>query len=316
MADTKPLVSIIMPMKNAAPWLAQCMESIIDQQFTDWQLIVVNDHSSDASFELAKSFRDKRISVLQNTGSGIIDALQLAFSKADASYITRMDADDIMPLHKLATLYAIASESEKIIATGLVQYFGVEPISEGYLAYEKWLNNCAKHEDHWHWIYRECVIASANWMTHRRNISFDSIIYPEDYDLVFDWYEKGLCVKAADAVTHLWREHESRTSRNSDHYQQKAFFNLKMKRFLQLDYDQKKALVLLGENQKVDLTLKILADFGIVPTVLTENNLENLGAEKAVQILIGVWPSEAQRQKLELFLNQYELVKGKNYWFL
>jgi glycosyltransferase involved in cell wall biosynthesis len=316
MSSSKPLVSIIMPMKNAAPWLVQCIESIIDQQFTEWQLIVVNDHSSDNSFELASSFRDKRISVLQSSGAGIIDALQLAFSKSAADHITRMDADDIMPPHKLATLYAIASENEKIIATGLVQYFGAEPISEGYLGYEKWLNTRAKHEDHWQWIYRECVIASANWMTHRSNVSFDHAVYPEDYDLVFDWYEKGLNVKATNSVTHLWREHQSRTSRNSDHYQQKAFFSLKLKRFVHLDFDAKKSIILLGNNQKVDLTLKVLAEFGIVPTVLTERNLGSHDTEKASQILIGVWPNSAQRLELERFLNQKKAFLGENFWYL
>lgn len=305
-----------MPMKNAAPWLAQCMESIIDQQFTDWQLIVVNDHSSDHSFDLANGFRDKRITVLQNTGSGIIDALQLAFSKAEASYITRMDADDIMPPHKLATLYAIASESEKIIATGLVQYFGEEPISEGYLAYEKWLNNRATNADHWHWIYRECAIASANWMTHRSNVSFDQAVYPEDYDLVFDWYEKGLSVKATNSVTHLWREHVSRTSRNSVHYQQKAFFELKVQRFIKLDFDPNKTLVLLGNNQKVELAKKILAEFDIKPVVLTQSNLAKLKAHATKQILIGVWLSHAQRQNLEHFLKQNDVELGVGFWYL
>jgi len=316
MADTKPLVSIIMPMKNAAPWLAPCIESIVNQQFTEWQLIVVNDHSSDHSFELASSFRDKRITVLQNAGLGIIDALQLAFSKSTADYITRMDADDLMPPNKLATLYELASKNENTVATGLVHYFGEEPISEGYLAYEKWLNNRATNEDHWQWIYRECVIASANWMTHRSNVSFDHAVYPEDYDLVFDWYENGLSVKATNSVTHLWREHQSRTSRNSVHYQQKAFFELKIKRFFHLDYNPNKALIILGNNQKVELTKKILSAFGVESSFIKENELSQIKAEIAKQILVGVWLSESQRHQLELILNQKQVELGTGFWYL
>jgi glycosyltransferase involved in cell wall biosynthesis len=316
MASSKPLVSIIMPMKNAAPWLAPCIESIIDQPFKDWQLIMVNDHSSDHSFDLASSFRDKRITVMQNTGSGIIDALQLAFSKSTADYITRMDADDLMPPHKLATLYELASKNENTVATGLVQYFGEEPISEGYLAYEKWLNNRATNEDHWQWIYRECVIASANWMTHRSNVSFNHAVYPEDYDLVFDWYEKDLTVTATNSVTHLWREHASRTSRNSDHYQQKAFFELKVQRFIKLDFDPKKTLVLLGNNQKVELTQKILAEFDIKPVVLTQSNFAQIKAHATKQVLIGVWLSHAQRQNLEHLLKQNDVELGVGFWYL
>ena len=91
---------------------------------------------------------------------------------------------------------------------------------------------------------------------------------------------------------------------------------MKLKRFVHLDFDAKKSIILLGNNQKVDLTLKVLAEFGIVPTVLTERNLGSHDTEKASQILIGVWPNSAQRLELERFLNQKKAFLGENFWYL
>jgi len=96
------MISIVMPMRNALPYLDECVRSIINQTYKSWELIVVNDHSTDLSYDVLSEFskQDKRITILNATGKGIINALQQAYSKTSGTYITRMDADDIMPEQK------------------------------------------------------------------------------------------------------------------------------------------------------------------------------------------------------------------------
>ena len=95
-----------MPVKNAQPFLTDCIKSILSQTETDWELVAVNDGSTDNSKAILEQFAqaDKRIHVLENNGAGIIAALRLAYSKSQGNLITRMDADDIMPPIKLETL--------------------------------------------------------------------------------------------------------------------------------------------------------------------------------------------------------------------
>ena len=96
-----------MPVFNAVPFLTACLNSIENQSINDWELIAIDDYSTDSSWEILKSFEKKlpnQVQVFQNKKKGIIPALQLAYSKCQGEFITRMDADDLMEKTKLETL--------------------------------------------------------------------------------------------------------------------------------------------------------------------------------------------------------------------
>jgi len=134
----QPLVSILMPAKNASLFLGECIDSIIAQSYKDWELIVVDDNSSDDTAQILADYssRDNRIQCFSNAGSGIIAALQLAFSESYGSYITRMDADDKMSADKLALMTAaLHKKGRGHVAVGLVKYFSADGVGEGYRRY-------------------------------------------------------------------------------------------------------------------------------------------------------------------------------------
>lgn len=101
------LVSILTPFKNSSEFLSQCLESIIHQTYTNWELLIVDDHSTDNSYEIVELFalKDVRIKLFKNTGHGIIDALKLAFENSSGQFMTRMDSDDIMAPEKLQFMH-------------------------------------------------------------------------------------------------------------------------------------------------------------------------------------------------------------------
>ncbi|HLT32306.1 MAG TPA: glycosyltransferase family A protein, partial [Aquaticitalea sp.] len=159
----QPLISILTPFKNTSRFLPECLESILNQSYANWELIIVDDHSSDNSLDIVKSFaqKDSRIKLLKNEGSGIIDALRLAFKHSNGIYITRMDSDDVMTNDKLEMLAAnLLQHGKGHLAVGLVNYFGEEGISDGYARYERWLNALTKEGNNYAEIYKECVIPS------------------------------------------------------------------------------------------------------------------------------------------------------------
>jgi len=92
-----------MPVKNTATFLKTCLNSILQQTELYWELIAIDDHSTDTTWQILQDFakKDKRIKVLQNNGKGIIDALRLAYKNSQGQLITRMDSDDIMRPEKL-----------------------------------------------------------------------------------------------------------------------------------------------------------------------------------------------------------------------
>lgn len=329
------LISILMPVKNADNYLEDCLRSIIDQHYQNWELIAVNDHSTDSSADLLKHFArlDERINFAENEANGIIPALRTAFKKAKGELIHRMDADDLMPPNKLATLYEMyAAKGKGKVYTGKVKYFAARGVSNGYKKYENWLNRMAEHQNHWEQLYQECVIASPAWLIHREDLlqcgAFESDRYPEDYDLVFRFYRQGLDVISSKEVVHCWRDHSERTSRNHEHYQANSFFALKLHYFFELDRDFDRPLLIWGAGPKGKRLAKMLKVRGENFKWIS-NNPNKHGKEiygklmrsfKEIiqldhpQIIITVAQKGAKKEILK-FLNENELKEKKDFWF-
>lgn len=326
----QPRISIITPFKNAAPWIEETILSVQKQSFSDWEMILINDHSTDNSAEIVTKIQkaDSRITLIQNKDEGIIPALQLGLSLSKGEFITRMDADDLMPENRLQLMMdRILSSESKTVVTGMVKYFGNEPISDGYLNYEKWLNDRVEKNDFYNQIYRECVVASPNWLVRKQDIMKDQIFqklqYPEDYDMVFQWRENGYSIEGIEEVTLFWREHPDRTSRNSEIYQQDSFFRLKIDWFLRSESTNN--LVLLGAGTKGKKVAKQLIEndiefkwhdfqFEKFGAPIFDQQIRNYKEIIGEQLLIAVYPPHLE--EFIQFINQKGFDIGKNAWFL
>ena len=323
-------ISILLPFKNAAPWVKETIDSILNQSFGDWELIAVDDFSTDDSLIIVQKLAklDSRITVYQNSGKGIIPALQLGLSCASGEFLTRMDADDLMPENRLQLMVdRMKSLSERSIVTGKVKYFSLEPVSAGYLSYEAWLNERVENSDYFDHIYRECVVASPNWLARTSEIRasdiFSELNYPEDYDMTFRWMKHGFTIDGINEVTLLWREHADRTSRNSDVYDQESFFKLKLNWFCEL-HDMN-SIALLGAGAKGKLTANFLSkrgiDFGWFDLASANygapiygKTIENYDLINGSKLLIAIYPKK--KKPLLDFLAEKGFEIGKNAWFL
>ncbi len=260
------LVSIIMPVFNAAEFLEDCIESILQQTYQTWELLAVNDHSTDGSLEILQKFEklDNRIIAIHQDSKpkGIIPSLQLGYQFAKGAYITRMDADDLMEVSKLERLHQILRGDTFDLAIGLVKYFSNQTLGNGFIEYEKWLNGLTQAGQNFKEIYKECTVPSPAWMMRKDDFdrigAFDSQIYPEDYDLCFRMYQNKLVSKGTQTAVHFWRDYPTRTSRVDENYADHTFLDLKMKYFIDLDLAPKKKLVLWGAGKKAKRIAQIL----------------------------------------------------------
>ena len=227
-------VSILMPVKNAMPFLEACIESIKMQSLGDWELIAVDDHSTDGSYDFILGQSDPRIISLRSSCNGIIPALKLAYQNATGSLITRMDGDDLMTPFRLEKMSDLLHKSgPNRVCLGLVEYFASgSGLGEGYHNYANWLNSLSRMENNFEERYKECVIPSPCWMIFRDDFeragAFNSELYPEDYDLVFRMYGAGIKIITVPEVLLRWRDHGQRTSRNDEKYLDNRFTDLKV----------------------------------------------------------------------------------------
>ena len=96
-----PLVSIVLPMYNAGEYIADCIQSILEQTYQNYELIVIDDGSTDSSVAVVESFNDKRINLIRSSHN-YIASLNLGLQRSNGKYIARMDADDRMFPFRLA----------------------------------------------------------------------------------------------------------------------------------------------------------------------------------------------------------------------
>lgn len=97
------LISIIMSVYNGAAYLADAIDSVCRQTFTDWKLFLIDDGSTDSSPDIADQYaeKDKRIVVFHKENTGLTKALNYGIALADGKYIARLDADDLWNENKL-----------------------------------------------------------------------------------------------------------------------------------------------------------------------------------------------------------------------
>lgn len=252
-----PLVSIVIPFKNTENYLGECLDSILQQTYVNFEVLAVDDSSRDTSRAILDIYanKDKRIKVFKNSGTGIINALQLAYAKSKGTLITRMDADDIMTPNKLEVMVnSLLKHGESHIAIGQVKYFSKEGINNGYFRYEQWLNSLTTTGFNYAEIYKECVIPSPCWMVYKTDFDlcggFTPNRYPEDYDLAFRFYEQKLKCIPCTEILHFWRDYSTRTSRTSEHYAENYFLALKLDYFLKLDHNKSSQLIVWGAGKK------------------------------------------------------------------
>lgn len=99
-----PLISVIMPVYNAETYLAEAIESILNQEFTDFEFLILNDGSADRSIDIIRSYDDPRIIVCNSdVNKGLIFQLNRGIKTSRGKYIARMDADDISLPARLKT---------------------------------------------------------------------------------------------------------------------------------------------------------------------------------------------------------------------
>jgi glycosyltransferase involved in cell wall biosynthesis len=322
-----------MPVKNAEPYLRPCLESIASQSNADWELIAVNDGSEDRSETILLEFASNRpnVQVINNKGTGIVDALKLAYAYSNGDYVHRMDADDIMPVNKLKMM--LDAWRPNSIVTGKVKYFSDKwLVSLGFQNYESWLNRLMDSENIWQDVYMECTLPSPAWLMHRDDFeslgAFNSDLLPEDYDLCFRVYKSGLKVIHLKNIIHLWRDSQNRTSRKLPVYFPMAYYPLKVHYFLDIDRNSEKPLLVWGAGKKGKRMAQLLKDRSqyflwatanekkigadIYGTIIQDINALNL---VDYQIIIAV-SSPEDKPKIQLQLNSFGVTKSKDYfWF-
>jgi len=120
---TMPKVSVLMPVFNAEAFLAEAIQSVLQQDFSDFELIVINDGSTDRSAQVLNQFTDGRLKVHHHAHNrGLIAVLNEGISIARGQYIARMDADDVCLSDRLSKQVNWLEQNPDVVVLGSFFY--------------------------------------------------------------------------------------------------------------------------------------------------------------------------------------------------
>src|SRR3954452_2047793 len=117
-----PRISVVVPIYNVEPYLADCLQSLVDQTYRDWEAVVVDDGSQDRSRAIAEEFaaRDERFRIVEQPNGGLGSARNMGVEHAGGEFLAFVDSDDVLPENAYQLLIEALDETGSDFATGNV----------------------------------------------------------------------------------------------------------------------------------------------------------------------------------------------------
>ena len=229
-------VTVLLPFHNAAPTLDAAIDSIAVQSFRDWQLLLIDNASTEGSRAIADAWvrRDPRITVLEEPTAGIANALNTGLHRISETYVARMDADDIAHPDRLARQVAYMDAHPEIGVLGTRTRFqtSVEK-SSGMAWFVGWQNAILSPQEHYVKRFVDAPLAHPTVMFHRKLVEqfggYDAGPLPEDHELWLRWMHHGVRFAKLPEELLTWHDHAQRLSRTHANYSVDAFFTTKAK---------------------------------------------------------------------------------------
>lgn len=266
-----PSVSVVIPFRNAEATLSECLDSVQRQTLHDFEVLLVDDGSEDASAAMVRdrALNDGRLRLLSPGRVGLVAALNLGIARSRSPLIARMDADDIMHADRLKEQknYLRRNPAFALVACQ-VELFPEEAVREGYREYIRWQNACLTPEAIAANLYVESTLAHPSIMIRKSVIEtvggYREGLFPEDYDLWFRLHQAGSLMAKLPRTLLYWRERHDRTSRVDERCGREAFDRLRA-RYLGRDPRLRsgRELVIWGGGRSTRKRVRLLAEEGV-----------------------------------------------------
>jgi len=262
-----------MPVRNAVSTVTRAVQSIEAQSCKNWELIVVDDGSTDGTWTVLTGLaaRNKRIRLCGRDFAGMAPALNAGLKHCRCKYVARMDADDASLPERLSLQHAFLEQHAEVgmVATR-VAYGGDRAQQGGYSRYVNWSNALVDEEAIALNRFVESPFVHPSVMFRRSLIdtlgAYSTKNEPEDYELWLRWYAHGVRMLKLEQVLYLWNDPPQRLSRVSAHYSTEAFARCKapyLARWLRQTQANQRALYVWGAGRVTRKRVKWLIESGL-----------------------------------------------------
>ena len=244
------LISIIIPVYSAEKYLRQCLDSIINQTYTNFEVLLVNDGSTDSSGMICQEYveNDSRFRYFEKENGGASSARNLGLERSGGAYITFIDSDDWVEPNYLDVLYTALKENDTDVAISTYKRFaqdGVFYLRSYSREDDEFLNLGTRSRDSFLEILPRLgeldhsFYSISSKLIKREiigNLLFDEqVSYAEDLNFFFHLYLGVESVVYVRDYTYVHRTHDASTSQNVNELQALQELEIYKKMFQQID---------------------------------------------------------------------------------
>lgn len=223
------LISIIVPIYNTEKYLGQCLDSILNQTYTNFEVLLINDGSTDSSGIICQEYvgRDSRFHYFEKDNGGVASARNLGLERSSGAYITFIDSDDWVEQNYLDVLYTALKENDTDVAISTYKRFaqdGVFYLRSYSKENDEFLNIGERNRNSFLEILPKLgeldhsFYSISSKLIKRKiigNLLFDEqVSYAEDLNFFFHLYLGVESVVYVRDYTYIYRTHDASTSQN------------------------------------------------------------------------------------------------------
>lgn len=234
MGAETPRLSVLLPVRDAAPYLGQCIASLSRQTWGGFEVVAVDDGSTDASGAVLERWaaKDSRVVLLRQPATGLVAALNAGLETCRGELVARIDADDIAHPRRFELQVDLLDRSPEVaVASCLVRHFPWCRVGAGFRHYESWLNGLTTPEVIARERFIESPVAHPSVIVRRAALvevgGWRDLGWPEDYDLWLRLAERGRVFAKVPRFLHFWRDHGGRLTRRDSRYAVERFLACK-----------------------------------------------------------------------------------------
>lgn len=279
-----PQVSILMPVRNEEPYLQATLDSLYRQTLANWELVAVDDGSSDMTPRILAEAaeHDIRVKVIRQEGGGLVAALNAGLKTCRAPLLARLDGDDISHPRRLELQAAFLEDHPD---TGLVacdfRHFPRTGLKQGMIDYESWQNGLSGHSLIIRDLFVESPFVHPSIMTRRtimENLGgYHDNSWPEDYDLWLRMAAAGVQFARVPQTLLFWRDHPGRATRTMDEYASQAFRSCKCHHLLRGFLKNSPDVVIAGAGLEARAWQRLLWAAGVTVSTWLDVDPKKIG---------------------------------------
>lgn len=281
-----PPVSVVMPVFNGEPYLAEALASIQAQTFSDLEIVVQDDGSTDGTAAIVASAaaQDARIRLESAPNQGVAWAASRAADRAQGALIVRMDADDRMRPERVERLVELAAADPGAGYLGSrARFFPRENVGPGMAQYEAWHDGVLTHEAIHRDRFVEYPIPHPTTAVRRevweRFGPYRDGDFPEDYDFFLRCAVGGVRFAKHPDVLLDWREGAHRTTKHDGRYGLDRFHAIKVTHLVPLLRTQDRPVGIVGAGKDGKRWARSLVAEGLTPARFVDVHPGRIGQQ-------------------------------------